>query len=57
MSYKADHHSLNSPLITTQEPLIDFDNLSESELKKRREMRQDLTCPLELKKWHNRNLL
>ena len=35
MSYKADHHSLNSPLITTQEPLIDFDNLSESELKKR----------------------
>ncbi|MFQ3325818.1 MAG: exo-beta-1,3-glucanase (GH17 family) [Salibacteraceae bacterium] len=35
MSYKADHHSLNTPLISTQEPLIDFDNLSESELKKR----------------------
>tara|TARA_B100000795_G_scaffold60056_1_gene40085 strand:- start:1513 stop:2424 length:912 start_codon:yes stop_codon:yes gene_type:complete len=35
MSYKADHHSLNTPLISAQEPLVDFDNLSESELKKR----------------------
>jgi len=35
MSYKADHHSLNTPLISAQEPLVNFDNLSESELKKR----------------------